>query len=424
MLCRHLLFAGTVRRAGAFYIPGAAIHPLMELFAVSSSSHPRRLLIVCPSWLGDVVMATPALRLLRRSLPGAFIGALVRPGLDQLLAGSDFFDEMHVDRAHGVMGPKLVAAKLRPRRYDAALLLTNSFSTALITRLAFIPRRVGYQRDGRGVLLTDKLQAPRRARPHRGWAPISAMDYYLRAARVLLHGDELPLADAAERLMLELAVTPAQDEAASELLNNAGLPVVAPQANSESSAALSAARFAILNPGGNNPAKRWPAERFAEIGAHLLRRHALHVLVNGSPNEQEVTRRVVDEINRLVPAEERFGLIAADLSTLGVTIGSLKAIVKRAALMVSNDTGPRHIAAAFGVPTVALFGPTDPRWTTLPDSSAAPGTRERVLVADPTLPPDEVADDHPERCRIEGIATETVVRAVDDVIASPSGVTQ
>ena len=111
---------------------------------------PHRLLVVCPSWVGDAVMATPALRRVRAGMPGAFIGGLVRPGIDELLAGSDVFDEVHVERAAGVMGPKRAAAKVRPRRYDAALLLTNSFSTALITRLAGIPRRIGYARDSRG----------------------------------------------------------------------------------------------------------------------------------------------------------------------------------------------------------------------------------------------------------------------------------
>jgi heptosyltransferase-2 len=141
---------------------------------------PLRLLIVMPSWVGDACMATPALRLIRDRCKGSFIGGLVRPGIDELLAGAEFFDELHVDRARGVMGPKLVANKLRPRRYDAALLLTNSFSTALIVRLAGIPRRIGYDRDSRGLLLTDRLAPPRRADGK--WATIPAADYYLGAA--------------------------------------------------------------------------------------------------------------------------------------------------------------------------------------------------------------------------------------------------
>ena len=98
---------------------------------------PTRVLIVCPSWLGDVVMATPALRLIRSALPGAFIGGLVRPGLDELLAGTDFFDELHVDRARGVMGPKLVAARIRLAfeiaNRDTGTLETRNFKPAAVT---------------------------------------------------------------------------------------------------------------------------------------------------------------------------------------------------------------------------------------------------------------------------------------------------
>src|SRR4051812_17484920 len=122
-----------------------------------------------PTWVGDAAMATPTCRMLRERFRGTFIGALVRPGIDQLLAGMSFFDEVHVERASGVMGPKFVAAKLRPRRYDTALLLTNSFSTALVVRLAGIRRRIGYDRDARGLLLTDKLPAPKRGGG--AWAP-------------------------------------------------------------------------------------------------------------------------------------------------------------------------------------------------------------------------------------------------------------
>src|SRR5204863_9819609 len=105
---------------------------------MATDPHPQilRLLVVCPSWVGDAVMATPTLGLIRGAHPGIFIGALVRPGIDELLEGARFFDEIHVARPMGVMGPKFGAAKVRPRRYDTALLLTNSFSSALIARLA------------------------------------------------------------------------------------------------------------------------------------------------------------------------------------------------------------------------------------------------------------------------------------------------
>jgi heptosyltransferase-2 len=350
---------------------------------------PLRLLVIMPSWVGDAVMATPALRLLRDSLPGAFIGGLVRPGIDELMAGSSFFDEVHVERARGVMGPKIVASRLRGRRYDTALLLTNSFSTALIARLAFIPRRIGYDRDGRGMLLTDRLDPPRRARPQRGWAPVSAVEYYLRAAGVALGSGVETMA-----ARLELGVTEEQEAAGGDLLQRAGLEP--------------GRAFMVLNPGGNNVAKRWGSERFAEVGRRLSESQGMAVVINGSPEEAALAEEVGAGI---AGADGSSRVPVVLLPRMGVTIGSLKAVVRRASLMVTNDTGPRHIAAAFGVPTVALFGPTDARWTALPA-----GTPEVVVVADPTLPAEMVADDYPERCRIDRIGVEEVVRAAETVM--------
>ncbi|MBL9030791.1 MAG: glycosyltransferase family 9 protein [Phycisphaerae bacterium] len=352
----------------------------------------NRLLIVFPSWVGDAVMATPAAAMIRERLRGWFIGGLVRPGIDEVLEGAGLVDEMHVERAQGMMGPKRVAGTLRPRRYQAALLLTNSFSTALVTRLAGIPRRVGYARDGRSLLLTERLEAPRRADGR--YAPVSAVAYYLRAARALLDG---PRAEAGFEIpagvRLRLTATAAQRQAGGEVLARAGAAPDEP--------------LAILNPGGNNPAKRWPAERFAEIGRRLAAGVAgvgrMRVLVNGSPAEAEVVSAVVGGI----------GAGAASLAACGGTIGSLMGVLAsgRARIMVTNDTGPRHLAAALGVPVVTLFGPTDHRWTTIPVE------RERIVLADPTLPESEVADDHPERCRVDRIEVETVWRAVGALLA-------
>lgn len=350
-----------------------------------------RILVIMPSWVGDAVMATPALRRLRDARPGSFLGALVRPGIDEVLAGSGLLDEVHVDHARGMMGHKHVASRLRQRRYDAALLMPNSFSTALIARLAGIPRRIGYARDARGMLLTHRLTAPRRADGR--WAPVPAVTYYWRLVDGLLDGElgappETGLPDGAR---LELGVTEAESAAAADLLARAGVD----------------GPFALLNPGGNNPAKRWPPDRYGALAGHVARTHGLAVLVNGAPGEAEV----VDAVARAAPVP------VVRLHALGNTIGALKALLARRdgprpRLMVTNDTGPRHFAAAFGVPLVTLFGPTDPRWTTIP----APGG-ETILVADPSLPPTDVADDFPERCRIDRIALDEVIAGADRLLA-------
>src|SRR5690606_13735761 len=108
-------------------------------------------------------------------------------------------------------------------------------------------------------------------------------------------------------------------------------------------------RYCILNPGGNNPAKRWPAERFGELARHLAGAHGLRVLINGAPAEADLVREIAAGAGATSPAP-------AALPDLGGTLGSLKALLAdgRCAIMVTNDTGPRHIAAAMGVPVVSL----------------------------------------------------------------------
>lgn len=365
---------------------------------------PRRLLVVMPSWVGDAVMATPTLRRLRDALPGAFIGALARPGIDQVIAGSDFFDEVHVERSSGVLGPKFVAAKLRPRRYDTALLLTNSFSTALIARIAGIPRRIGYDRDARRLLLTDPIKA---ARTNKGaFAMVPAVNaYWTLASSIAGDAPQPPAPDQAlsntrAPLILppsmRMSLTPTQSEQANadNMLASAG---VQPDE-----------RFAILNPGGNNPAKRWPAGRFALAADHLAQAHNLRVLINTAPAEIGIARQIIE-------CAETSPVALADHDS---SLGALKPLCQRAAIMITNDTGPRHIAAAMGAPVVSLFGPTDPRWTTIPVralDSARPA--EIILVADPSLPPELSSNDHPQRCAIDRIPTDRVLEAVDALLA-------
>ncbi|HYD02448.1 MAG TPA: glycosyltransferase family 9 protein [Phycisphaerales bacterium] len=365
-----------------------------------SQQPPPRVLIYLPSWLGDTVMATPAMALVRHALPRSVLVALGRPGMNELLSGLDWIDDVLIADGRSTLGPAKVAARLRAMRLDAALLLPNSFSSALTVRLAGIERRVGYDRDGRGAFLTHKLDPLKRPAPHKGYQPMSAVDYYLDAARALLVAlHATPAQEPPARLLL--ATTLPEERLADEVLAKGGIGPQEP--------------FALLNPGGNNPAKRWPVERFAALAHHLITVHKLKVAINGSPAESELVGTIQQAIELNHPED---GNRVACLPELGGTIGSLKATLKRARVMVTNDTGPRHIAAAFNTPTVALFGPTDPRWTTLPLSFTRPGVpREVVLVADPTLPPQEVADDHPSRCAIEGIGLGDVVAAVDRVLA-------
>ncbi|MHC5004219.1 MAG: lipopolysaccharide heptosyltransferase II [Planctomycetota bacterium] len=336
----------------------------------------HRLLVVCPSWVGDTVMATGALDALRRALPEARITGLLRPGLDELLDGGDWLDEVVVHANRGPLAPLRVALMLRRGRFDAALLLPNSFRSALTVRLAGIPRRIGYDRDGRGRLLTTAVPvAP-------SDVPVPAIESYSRLVAAAVGG---AAPDAAPRL----AVTDAQRAAADALLADVDRPL------------------AVLNPGANRPDKRWPATSFARVADDLAARRGMAIAVTGAPAEAPVLAEVIAAAAPATPV--------IDLAARGVGLGSLKGVLDRAAVLVTNDTGPRHIAAALGTPVVSLFGPTDHRWTTLP------AAREHVLVADPFLPEHVVADRVPRHCRIDRITVPDVVAAIDRLLGAAAG---
>ncbi len=354
----------------------------------------QRVVVIGPSWVGDAVMATPALRLLREHLPDARIDVLTRRPVDDVLASLEFVSGIQAARPRSPAEHLRLVNTLRAQRYDAALLLSNAFKSALIAASAGIPVRVGYDRDARGWLLTRRLAAPRRegSKPWKPkWALVPAARYYLDAAAAML-GIEPP----ADVPMMELAISATDEAEARRLLQEAGV--------------LRGERFVVLNPGGNNEAKRWPAERFITLGQHLQRVHGMAVLVNGSPAEAVLCGVIA---RGLASGPGR----AVSLPALGGSVPGLKGLLARASLLVTNDTGPRHIAAAFGTPVVSLFGPTDHRWTTIPVRPLPDGTpSEVILLADPSLPEAQLANDHPERCRIDRIEVSAVVEAVDRLL--------
>jgi heptosyltransferase-2 len=231
-----------------------------------------------------------------------------------------------------------VAARLRSARFDLAVLLPNSFKTALMCKMAQIPRIVGFDRDGRGFLLSDKLLP---VKEKGKFVPTPIVKSYLGIARYL--GSD------ARDLRMELFVNEAENREAREVLARCGLDpdVCKPGASGQPP-------MILLNPGANyGAAKCWRPEYFAELADRLIDQQNATVLLSAAPKE----RPIVEAVKRYMKHAP------LDLSNKGVTLGSLKEVVRRCDLMVTNDTGPRHIAAAMDVPVVTIFGPTHPEWT-------------------------------------------------------------
>ncbi|MBV9210781.1 MAG: lipopolysaccharide heptosyltransferase II, partial [Acidobacteria bacterium] len=294
------------------------------------------------NWVGDVVMTIPALRELRRVLPQAQITLATRSWAVGLFDEADFIDEILIyDRGKRDMGATLRQAReWRRRKFDLAVLFQNAFEAALIAVGGRVPSRVGYATDGRRTLLTHPLALP-------AWHnDRNEVFYYLNIVaelEKLLYGSS----DVMEREpVFDLKVSGSRREQARELLTAEGANESRP--------------LVALCPGSTNSrAKRWPAARFAEVGDRAISELGANVALIGSGDELEVSREVASLMKHKP-------LMLTGRTSLAEAV----AVLSLADVLVTNDTGPAHIAAALNRPTLVIFGPTIPA-TTRPFSKVA-----------------------------------------------------
>ncbi len=287
-----------------------------------------------PNWVGDAVMATPTLRALRLHFgPDAEIVGIMKPTIAQVLHGTEWLTEFWLyDRQSRDwrQRPPALWWRLVRGRFHASVHLTNDFLTAFLATLSGIPDRAGYDRYRRGWLLTRALQPP-----HDGnvFLPIPALDYYLRIAG--------SLGCPEQPKHMQLHASPEDEAAADRAWQSFGLRPEEP--------------VILLNQSGAyGPAKLWPDEYFAALAVRLAAQTDMAVIVLSGPAERERSARIA----ALASHPRVFTLAGQPLSP-----GLSKACVRRARCLVTTDSGPRHFAAAFGVPVVALFGPTHIGWT-------------------------------------------------------------
>ncbi len=299
----------------------------------------ERIWIRVPNWVGDIVMATPALRAIRAAYPAARFAYCGRPTARAILSASlRTHDEFHLwSRRSGFGGFWRAVKAAREFGPNLAVLLTHSFGSALLARATGAARRLGYYGEGRSFLLTDGIPRPREGRRER---PRYMADHYAD----LLGAIGVPVPDRAP----VLEVPPEAQATADRLL--AGHP-------GGGSGAL-----IVVNPGAAfGPSKCWPADRFAEAARRLRDERGARVVVATAPGEEDVA----EAVRTALPGP------ALHLGGASLPLDVLMGLVRRAALLVTNDTGPRHFAVAFGVPTVVLMGPTDPRYTATPAERGA-----------------------------------------------------
>ena len=296
---------------------------------------PQAILVVLPTWVGDFVMATPTLRAIRSRFPKARITFLAEPNLRDLIEGGDWMDEVVEWPPKDRRKPwqreyRAVTRLLRARRLDWAVLLPNSARSAMLAFLSRAKRRIGYNRDGRGMLLTERL--PVKNKVDGKIVPLPIVEYYADLAEAIdceRPGDRL-----------ELFTTPECDRSLDEHLAKRGIADRHP--------------LVVLSPGAKyGAAKCWLTERFAETADRLMAERGATVVVTCGPGEEPIVRSIRDHMKQepIVFDETRLSL------------GELKSLIKRADLLICNDAGPRHFAKAFDVPVVTIFGPTHPKWT-------------------------------------------------------------
>ena len=348
-----------------------------------------RVIVVLPNWIGDVVMATPALRALRAHFRNAHITYVLRPYVADVVNELGLADEIlewpagktAAKRRHGVVWLAQQIRNCSGGRPDVAVLLANSFRAALLATLAGARRRVGYDRDGRGLLLSDRLVADRVTGRY---VPGPMVRYYNSIASFL--GCTEMTTD------LSLPGGPEYDALFDVLCAKTGITDHRP--------------LVVVHPGAAfGESKCWMPERFSEVSDRLVESHGVQVVFTCGPNE----RKIIGTIR------ERLQKPAVVLDESPTTLREVMALIRRSDLLICNDTGPRHFAAAYGVPVVTLFGPTDPRW-----SETNFALERKVMVSVDCGPCQKPVCPLDHRC-MTGIDVEAVLKPAGDLLAMRCG---
>jgi heptosyltransferase-2 len=292
----------------------------------------RNVLVRGTNWIGDVIMTLPALHSIRKSLPQAHIAVLAKPWVEDVFHCCPDVDEVIVYRSpgehEGFAGIRKLARELRARRFDCAVLLQNAIEAAIIARLAGIPVRAGYNSDARGWLLTHSVQRTKEIRR------VHQSFYYLEMLK------SLGFMDVGKDEPLHFGE--ALKKPVPQLLDRFGLDQRQIMVGMAPGAAY-------------GPAKRWPAERFAEVARRLIETYDARIVLFGSGADRAITDRIQ------AVAGPKAVNIAGETG-----LKEAMALIAQCGLFISNDSGLMHVAGALDIPTIAIFGSTNPITTSPP----------------------------------------------------------
>jgi predicted lipopolysaccharide heptosyltransferase III len=280
----------------------------------------RNVLVIKLRYLGDVLLATPALRALKAAHPQARLTVIVNRGTEEILIGNPDVDEVVPLEKTSLMAQMRLVSHLRRRPFDAVIDLTDADRSAFLSWASGAPVRIGFNDEDRwrgGCYTTVVLGDREGHRIERDLAALTPLG--------------VTTADAMPRVWLSAE----DDRRADELSDRLGVRMDR--------------KIVILQPGARYWFKAWPAERFAELADRLTAEYGCQIIIGGSRGEVDLARQVAGYAkSRLIPMTD-------------ASVKQFAAVAKRAILFIGNDSGAMHIAAAVGAPVIGLFGPSNPR---------------------------------------------------------------
>lgn len=290
----------------------------------------QTILIACPNWVGDVVMATPTFECIRNNYPAARIIGLIRKYAAGVVEGGPWFNDLIKVNDKTIRGVFQASYRIRRLNPGMAFVLPNSFRSALIARLGGAKKVYGYRRNGRSALMSG---GPLPLRENKHFIPRPMVDYYLEICR-WLH--------------LTTPLQPRPRLFMSDAVQEKGRRLLKHYCISPDDTVIG------MNPGAQfGSSKCWPPTHFARLAELLSKHWNCKMLLFIGPGEKDIGNKIVE-------------LSHAKIINTGpdkVDLALLKPLIQRCRLLITNDTGPRHYAVAFDIPVVVIMGPTDPRYT-------------------------------------------------------------
>jgi len=286
----------------------------------------KRILIINVNWVGDVLFSTPFIKAIRKRFPTSYIACLVVPRCKPVLELNPSLDEIIVydeDKRHrSILGKIRLIKLLRSKHFDVAFMLHRSFTRRIIALLSGIKTRIGYRIKKGGIFLTDAIMPPSKE--------LHKVIYFLSLAGS-------PVTDASVK-SCEFFVSDKDRTSIKTLLEKEGIS--------------KKDKLVVINPGGNWDPKRWPKENFSKLADLLINNSGVKIVISGAEKDIELANNIASSM------KEKAVILAGKMS-----LKELGALLERADLVISNDSGPMHIAVSMETAVIALFGPTSSELT-------------------------------------------------------------